>query len=77
MWGMGEYVICNGHKLVATNMNANCPSHQQIVDDITTIKTKILQKKSTSLASFSAHDARLPLHPYNQRCKKIMFYKTA
>ena len=27
----------------------------------------------TFLASFYAHDARLPLHFYNQRCKKICF----
>lgn len=40
---------------------------------ITIIKRGIDQKKSTFSASFSAHDARLPLHPYKQRCKKICF----
>ena len=29
--------------------------------------------KSTFLASFFAHDARLPLHPCYQRCKKLCF----
>jgi len=38
---------------------------------VTTIKRKILQEKSTFSASFSAHDACLPLHPDNQRCKKL------
>jgi len=37
----------------------------------TTIKRKIVQKKTTFSASFSAYNARLPLHPYKQRCKKI------
>ena len=38
---------------------------------VTTIKRGIVRKKTTFLASFSAHDARLPLHSYNQRCKKL------
>jgi len=38
---------------------------------ITTIKRGIVQKKTTFFASFSAHDARLPLHPYNQRWEKL------
>ena len=40
---------------------------------VTIIKRGIDQKKSTFSASFSAHDARLPLHPYKQRCKKLCF----
>ena len=35
----------------------------------TPVRLRIVQQNSTFLASFSVHDARLPLHPYNQRCK--------
>ena len=51
-------------------VNAQDGAHRKLATIITTIKREILQKKTTFLASFSAHDARLPLHPITKDAKK-------